>query len=367
MMHPVPPSPAQRSGLCQFEGVAKLLLALALSTCAAPAQPVVDALKVRQLLSSPVLQDRAWGVFWASRLALPGSDSLFLDQLDSLQPYAATRSDSAESACIDAVFDALISSGKSVPAQRLTPFAPHWRDEVLILLARQPGNNEDLLLSMRNEQSTQQQWTAVNNLLLRMRSQRFFAKTLAELSIRHRFVIVDHSAVAAEAAGGGGFALCGSRQLPKGFPPIGIYQLTDTRAEGDVLVVSGPRDVYYRRTVIQTDTLIGLSVTGATFERQQDLLAYLAAWNHGRTEDARQTFLRTTTVVWRGAGVFQRTAEAALGAQMAAIQAFLATAKQCAAPDLSGTRLKIVVDIEDHRKNGLPPPPDVADKAFTIP
>jgi hypothetical protein len=344
-----------------------VLLVLTLLACAAFAQPAVDERNVRQLLSSPALSDRAWGVFWVSRLHLPDSATLLVDQLHSAQ-HTTSTSDTEEKAFVDAVFDALIEAGVPAPAQLLESFSPGWRDQVLILLARQEGN-EDLLLSMRKEELRRQQWTAVNNLLLRNRSPRFFVANLTELTVTHKFVIVDPTESGGGFGGGsgGGGSGCGIRQLPRGFPAIGVYQLTDTPQEGDILLAKGPRDAYYRRTIIPTNMQVGWSTPFFTFDRQEELLGYLGAWNYLKLDDARRIFWPTTTVNWLGAESFSSYAESALASQMFEIQSFVARAQELGARELSGKQLQIASSIEDHRNGGAPSPTLVSPKPFTIP
>ena len=341
---------------------------LTLLSCAAFAQPAVDERNVRQLLASPSLSDRAWGVFWVSRLHLPDAATLLVDQLHSAQ-HTTSTSDTEEKAFVDAVFDAQIEAGVPAPAQLLESFSPGWRDQVLILLARQEGN-EDLLLSMRKEELPRAQWTVVNNLLLRNRSARFFALNLSELTVTHTFVIVDPNAPGGGfggGSGGGGGWGCGTRQLPKGFPPIGVYQLTDTPQAGEILLVKGPRDAYYRRTVIPTNMQVGWGTTIDTFDRQEELLGYLAAWNYVKLDDARRIFWPTTTVNWLGAESFNSFAESAVVSQTFEIQSFVARAQELGARELSGKRLQIATSIEDHRISGAPSPTLVSPKPFTIP
>lgn len=342
----------------------RILLSLAALGSFAFAEPAIEERKARELLSSPVLLDKAWGVFRASRLAVPDLGTILVEQLASMQPYAGASWDSSEKAYIDVVFDALILSGASVPESVLAPFAERWRDAALIVLARQEGN-EELLLSIRGKELGRPQWIAVNNLLPRMRSSRFFRKTLTETALTHTFIVVDESGQKSRGGSGGASAGDGVRRLPKAFPPTGIYQLIDTPREGDVLLLKGPLDVYYRRILIPTDERVGLSSNGPLFEKEKEGLAYIAAWNGAKLEDVRRIFWPTTTVGWSDTAHFQDCVENSLGAQVEAVQDLLDTSRRRGAGDLSGMRLGIAIDVLDDRRGGITLP-NIPLRAFAV-
>lgn len=329
------------------------------------AQPGVEENRARELLSSPVLVDRAWGVFWISRIAVVDLGPLLIDQLASMQPYVNAGSSSDEAAYIDAVFDAIILSQTVVPERVLNPFAEHWRDEVLIVVSRQQGG-EEFVLQMRDGKLNKAQWVTVNNLLLRMRSGKFFLKTLSELPLTHTFVIVEENGGSFGQGCGAGCIGCGARGLPKGFPPIGLYQLRDDASKGDVLVAKGPRDAYYRRTLVATDRQAGWSVDCMPIDGQKDGLGYLAYWNDAKLVDAQQVFCARTTLHWRDAATFKDSAESALGEQVEAIQYFLDVARQRGAGELSGLQPKIATHVEDHRQSVEPIPQSLPAKVFTV-
>ena len=170
---------------------------------------------------------KAWDVYWAGRLHTSSANDLLLAQLGSAKVYREANFSSAEYTFVLTLFDGLIESGIAVPADALESFEERWRDEVLILLARTRGN-EDLLLQMRDKQLNQAQWLAVNNLLLRTGSARFFATTLAELRIRHRYLVVDPGT-----GGGFGCGLVSDRQSACPWP----CRATQCNGDGGTVVV----------------------------------------------------------------------------------------------------------------------------------
>gem|GEM_PF-3274056 len=255
-------------------------------------------------------------------MRLPDAAPLLLDQLRSMEPRAATA-DPVEQGFIDAIFDALIESDTKVPAPLLANFVPRWGDPALILLSRL-SSNEELLLMLREGDLSRAQWTAVNNLLLRDRSARFFAANLRELVVRHEFDVIDPDVPALSGGGSGGTSLgCGVRMLPRGFPPIAVYQLTDLAGENATLLVKGPRDVYYRRTVIPTNTQIGWGTIVNRIDRQTDLRQYLTAWNHADPDKTRWIFDAVTPIRWHDEKSFEANVDSALHAQIMGLEEFV--------------------------------------------
>ena len=59
---------------------------------------------------------------------------------------------------------------------------------------------------------------------------------------------------------GGGGGVCGDGVLamPKGFPPITVYDLQDAAFTGNVGLAKGPQNVYYSRTIASTDKQVGV-------------------------------------------------------------------------------------------------------------
>jgi hypothetical protein len=343
----------------------RFLIAVLLVTATALAQTPDEQRRAKELLSSPVLTERAWGAYWAGRLHIPSLNDSLVECLNIAQAYREADFNSEENAYVRALFDALIESGTLVPARMLASFAGHWPDEVLILLSRDQGN-EDLLLAIRDQRLNQARWLAVNNLLLRIRSARFFLKTLTELQIKHQFLIVDHDEAWSGGGSGGGSVADGIRQLPKGFPPIALYQLVDFASEGYVLVAKGPRDVYYRRTVVPTNQQVGWGVPDSLSDRQQERLEYLAALNQTSADEIIQTFSPTSTIWWHGREDFTRMVDVDLDGQAARVQSFVAAAGKRGLGNLAGLRLRIVTTVEDHRRSATSSPPEVAPKEFVL-
>ena len=352
---------------CQSRDVRRLFVAVLVVRAVTLAQAVDERNRVEALLSAPSLAERAWGAYWAGQLHDDSLDKLLIARLSEAQGLSQSGDSPEEHAYVLALFDALIQSGQRVPEKDLISFKEARRDEVLILLARDRGN-EDLLLSMREEKLNQPQWLTVNNLLLRMKSAQFYTKTLNELRITHEFTVVDPVGLAPGSGGGsgGGGWSCGVRGLPKGFPPIGLYQLTEYAGEGYVLVAKGPRDIYYRRKVVPTDRQIGWDVPFSMSDRQWERLQYLAALNQFAEAEVMSIFWAQSSVPWHNAADFLRRTDADLEAQAANIQAFVAAARLRGIMVPSGISLKIVPKVKDLRRSIPGSLPEVAPEGFVV-
>jgi len=347
--------------------------ALCLVAGAGRAQTAVDAARVKILLASPELADNAWGAYYAGTLRDPGLRDLLADHLRAATQYAAARQDSGQFAYVATLFDALIQIGGPVPLDAILPFQAwqQWHSQVLILLSRQKGT-ESVLLDMRENrrQWHEVEWLAINNLLLGMRSQPFFAKTLQELNITHTFEIWDVSPAPRGQGTGGSYATGTPLKTPSGFPELVLYYLQDHAGGTGGILAPGPRTIYYRRAVApsEPDGPFRSYADGDQRNRRE----YLAAWNGiARADDI---FRPTDILKWpvdpgRAEGNAAAVAEAIdkdLDAQVAAIQAFLVKAKQNGAPDLRGTRLRIAVQLLDRRRTWHDPLPQAEDREFAV-
>jgi hypothetical protein len=170
--------------------VIRLATAVLIAQSLALGQLPEERLRATQLLASSNLAQKAWGVYLAGVLHQDELDELLIARLAEASIYSDSKFGSEEYAYVLTLFDALIQSGRSIPADLLPPFAKGWRDEVLIALSQSQGS-EDFLLDMRAETLNQAQWLTVNNRLLSLKSSRFFVATLTELRIRHRFILQD--------------------------------------------------------------------------------------------------------------------------------------------------------------------------------
>jgi hypothetical protein len=318
------------------------------------------------MLSSPQWLEKAWGAYFAGRLH---STELQEPIIDALREAAALRDayfGTEEYGYVAALFDAAIESGFTVPAAVLDLFEDKWRTPVVILLARDPAAEESLL-RLRDQKLNDAEWLAISNLLLGVKSQRFFAKALSEINISHSFTVKDPGGLESWRGGGGG-GMCGDGVLamPKGSPPIAVYDLVDDGLKGDTLLARGPEGAYYRRSIVPTNSQIGHGVCGIVLDRPKLAIEYLALLGNLTAAQAENLFHRQTTIEFRGDDDLRQRWDGALSAQEAAIRAFIRTAQGRGLGSVTGTTLKIVPQLHDDRKITSGPVPALTPWEFVL-
>jgi hypothetical protein len=335
-------------------------VAMAMAFCASAQSPT-------QLLNSGRPADRAWGAYLAARSHDPSLGEPLLAALQDSERWRDSPLDSEPWLAVQALFDALIQSGDPVPAEAILPFAQHWRDSVLLLLARS-GGSEETLLALREQKQTLAEWVAVNNLLFRMKSQNFFARTLQEIEIAPIFEVRDTSEDAGYCGGGFGSGVR-QRKLPEGFPPIALYQLeVDFIAplQSASVAIEGPTNVYVRRVVMETGKPIdwedlGLDkVPGIYRER------YLAALGSLTQEQMTQLLHPFIRIYWENAEQVSREMARNIDQQATAIRDFVSGAATAGLGSVAGMRLKIQPEVRDIRRLTHQPLPKVEPREIVL-
>lgn len=343
--------------------LAKLLLLPGQILLAQTPAPDADPAQARALLDSPRLGDQVWGIYYAGRLPDSGLQELLVERLRLAQPLGDATSSgltlTPDFAYVAALFDALIGSGAVVPLDVIMPFAARWREPALILLSRQQGT-EDAILAMRDEPMPDGfwqflnvplpdiYWIAANNLLLGMRSGRFFTKTLEETEITQTFELRDGEFQPPPSGYGGSFAHGAGPRWPEGFPPVGLYRLElNPSDEGheNSLLARGAHSVFYRRWVPPEGLHPGRWHDPG---REQLRLEYLAEWNHVGLAEAEEVSTADAVVQWVDGAALTRDIEAHLEAQAA------------------GVRLRITPIVRDERRSAHSPLPAVTALEFTL-
>ncbi|MGE5569298.1 MAG: hypothetical protein ACM3S5_09710 [Rhodospirillales bacterium] len=340
--------------------------------CAAPvlsaqAETIKEEIdRARQFLNSPLWVTKAWGAYLAGRLH---SDELKQDLIDQFGPAALLRDSpwiSQEHAFVTVLLDAAIEAGIRVPSALLEPFEKRWTTQVLILLARNQ-DREDSLLRLRNDQKSRDPlWLAVNNLLFERKSQRWYEAILGEISITHRFVVMDPGG-GPGFGGGGGAGVCadGVTAMPKGFPPVTLYAVEDTPWAGTVVLAPGPRNVYYKRTVVPTGKQVGVGYCDAALDRMTARIEYLARLRGESAQEAERLFRSETYIEYTSVEDFAREAERALTEQEQRVREFIRGIEKTRlrTPDI---RLRIVPEVADQRRNAKDRLPAVPVRDFDL-
>lgn len=320
-----------------------------------------DVARARMLLHSAQWADKAWGAYFAGQLQSPDLAPDILDELRSNAGVAAASESSEAYGFIAALFDAAIQTGVQASSAVLEPFEKNWDQPVLILLAlSQAGDREESLLRL-SDARPDVVWLAANNLLFGMKSQKWYAKTLRELRIGQRFTVIDPGQVPPKLdKPGRGTCGDGWAQMPKDFPPIALYML-ETHGAGLVKFAPGPTDVYYRRTVVPTNTRIGV---GSCFsvDRSKETIGYLASLaklplEKTPLEKTLELFDRETLIRYSGAAEFQAAIQESLSAQEQEVRNLLQAIHQLQELNTSGVVIHIYPQISDRRQNKMEPLP----------
>jgi len=346
------------------------LLALAgVAAGSAWEQDAMDAdaiARAKALLHSQLWSDKAWGAYFSAGLRSGELSDALIEELRLADPLRDSTW-GAEEAYVQALLDALIQSGSTVPADAVLPFRERWRAETLILLSR-GGGNEETLLDLRKEKLDGEEWLLVSNLLFHMHSGPFFASILQEKTISHTFRVQDGGFSGDYIGGGVGGASCGDGAggFPKGFPPIGRYQLTVAPEAGDVVVAEGPKNVYYRRIVVPKDSQIGWGVCSVSVDPEMRRKEYLAAIGSLSLSGLENIFEPTDSIRWRNAEQAGSSMKASLQAQVEGIKGFIKTAEGRGWSGASGVSLRITPVVYDDRQDKHEALPVVAAVEFTL-
>ena len=339
-----------------------LLLAFALGA-AAQTGAETEGNRARRLLSSSQWHDKAWGAYVAGSLHSDALKDPLIEAFREAAPLRDARSFSEEHAYVTILFDAAIQSGITVPAELIEPFEENWRPAAILLLARD-RTAEDALLRLYDK-AENVEWLAIGNLLLGLKSQRFFARTLDAIEISHRFTLADPGDDSASDGGSAGM-LCsdGLLVMPKGFPPVGVYRLVNFALPGDILLAHGPQDAYYRRFVAPPDQQTGFGVCRGDIDRQKLRSGYLAALTGISESQIRYLFESRTRLEYRNEPGLHQEWDAALAAQEIAIRDFVRTAQTHGLGSVTGMKLKITPTIQDLRKVTAGPTPSLTPREF---
>ena len=204
-----------------------------------------------RLLESRGSRERAWGAHMAGR---HGLKSLAPELVRLLSD--PTLGDGPEEWHVrQAALDALIRLDAEVPAEALRALPQAFADEVLILLARSPGESQAALLEMFAGQEEGGGggvlWLAAGNLLAAAKARGFAARLLGGLKVEAAVTVLDPGDDSHGIGGGYGYGSggCGAGfdPPPAGFPPVGYYSLTAEEQRGAVVVAPGRRSVFYLR------------------------------------------------------------------------------------------------------------------------
>lgn len=149
-----------------------------------------------------------------------------------------------------AVLDALIDLGVMLPPEEARELFPEFAAQSVILLVRSADDAQQPLLDIFDHSRANWTWLAAGNVLLKYRAAGFAARLLSKFT-QHMTVSVFDRGFGGGAGGGSsecGFSL---RQPKTGWPPVGLYHLTQFPERipwlTTTFLVGGPTMVYYWR------------------------------------------------------------------------------------------------------------------------
>lgn len=204
---------------------------------------------VLQMIRSTDLRERAWGVYLAGEY---GFKNLERDVAASLVPL--TQETSWEIVSFDQViFDSLIRLNAKIAPEEVIPYTDRFTGNVIILLLLRPEDHKKELLDLAKEYPTGVRWVALCNALAETKAPGFAPFLLRTLSIKATVFVSDQHKVGGFAGGESwGSAGDGFAQIPRGFPPLAYYSLTDIPSLGDTVIAPGTTPIYYGRRLVST-------------------------------------------------------------------------------------------------------------------
>lgn len=234
-----------------------------------------------RLLNSGENRERAWGAYL---VGLHGLKEQTRSLVSILRDEGLNGGGPLESVVRQAALDSLIRLDAEVPSDVLLPLYAYSPNEVLILLAHSPQENQAALLALFTDNESPARWFAAGNLLAEARTPGFAARLLAGLKIRASVYVFDreeHGGFGTGGGcGGGGFGTDWSPDAE--LPPVGYYALDYVPSQGATVVARGRHVVYYTRSLYPTQHAGG----GCGFDRDTARVEYLAGLLNVADEDS---------------------------------------------------------------------------------
>jgi hypothetical protein len=228
---------------------------------------------VAALMQSTDPRDQAWGAWYAGREVMPQLVPL----LERVAGEHVGGGSQAAEAALDAAVDALIQLRAKVPEQLIRAIHERREAAALVLASQNVGAVTPFLLDVVTSGSAEQ-WFAAANLLLPSRPQGFAALLARSLTVQVQITISEDGNTGSGSGSAGGVAIgCGGSGLAPGLPPWAIYQLTGFAHPGVVVLATGPKPVYYRRSVSSAGSTPSASSSTEGGPSSELRLRYVAA------------------------------------------------------------------------------------------
>lgn len=230
--------------------------------------------QVADLLHSSDPAQKAWAAYIIQQNYL---SEYIPDLVEILGQESLQKSPSV---LLSAVLDSLIQLKAQVPLDIIAGMNSALAWQKILLLSNMPGSNSQALLAlMRDNQGIA--WLAAGNLLSDEKAPGFAGELLNELRVAVTISIVERGVVAGFSLGSGSGTGCiavGLTQVPRDYPPIGFYEITDRPIVGAVVLAAGPHVVYYQRSVILPGQVgAPASLGSGDIDRNREIVEFLKA------------------------------------------------------------------------------------------
>jgi len=195
----------------------------------------------------------AWGAWIAKQDHVTALSPLLVGEVERYQPADSSLSQTGDHERHDAllmVLDALIALGTVVPAKEARKLYPEFAAQSVILLLRSRDRAQPELLSIFQNALANRTWLAAGNVLIKNRPRGFAWLLLSRFTQHITVSVFDQGRMGGVGAGGGECDF--SLRVPKaGWPPVGLYRLTQfpdrIPSLTAALLVQGETPVYYWR------------------------------------------------------------------------------------------------------------------------
>jgi len=210
---------------------------------------------VRALLDSPDHVQVAWGLYLVQKYRL-------VQFIPDLHRALAGADWKVRLLGIEG----LIQLRSQVLPDELRGIATNFRESALVLAARHPAQFQDSLVTLLRGQLGSEEWLAVNNLLVKLKSPNVAGPLMQGLCLKIQVVLRDAgSNNIGFVLDGLACASAGGELRPDDYPPRYGYRLKSYGDQGDSLLAPGRRPVFVRRTLDWRFASVSIDRTAAGF------------------------------------------------------------------------------------------------------
>jgi hypothetical protein len=312
--------------------------------------------RVDQLIQSASTRDRAWAAYLIGEYGLKEFAPDLIELLSPDLPGPEWEITYVHRAALDS----LIRLRVSAPSESLMPLYERFPDETLIILARSPSENSDVLLSIAEQPGRTVCWVAACNLLAESKAPGFAALLLKSLKIKIEIAVSERGNRMYGSGGWGASIACGlTSQITNDFPPTARYRLIQEPKRDAVVIAPGAHPVFYERHAFGR----GGSFGDQSVERDRYCLEYLVAlFDQSVSQLAlRESYFKA--IAWSGT---QQYKVEVISLRELVAGNFERLKKQCVERELlseaeaEALRPNLIITVRDMRENKTPQLPEIS-------